>query len=73
MYMSSNQHERLASESAEARKTRLHCVSSNQHERQASESAEARETRLSTALHLPFSCIATSHMPVRIAQCIMGG
>ena len=44
--MSSNQHERLASESAEVRETRLQCVSSNQHERLASESAEARETRL---------------------------
>ena len=71
--MSSNQLDRRASESAEARETRLQRMSSNQHVRRASESAEAKETRLSTDLHLSFSCIATSYMPVRIAQCIVDG
>ena len=44
--MSSNQHEKLASESAEARETRLQCVSSHQRVRLASETSRERDARL---------------------------
>ena len=44
--MSANQHERLATESAEERAARLQQVSANQRERLAIESAEEREARL---------------------------
>ena len=46
VYMSSCQHERLASESAEARETRLQRVRSRQCERLASETSRERDARL---------------------------
>ena len=44
--MSANRHERLASETAEERTTRLQQTSANRHERLASETAEERTARL---------------------------
>ena len=44
--MSANRHERLASETAEERTTRLQLMSAIRHERLASETAEEREVRL---------------------------